>query len=411
MNKMTGTRDKDTGRQSDLLLWVAGGVVAAVGVAWLVILKPWAGTPAPADQPAPTATVAMASDTPQQPPSGEQPPAAPAAALDNPLRMADLAFQAGMLVEPSEYSAWTLYRSVLKSEPNNAAAIEGLNKVADELVRRGETALEQGRFDDARSTVERVRGALPQHPGVKALAEKLWPAAAVTKAAVAESFKPELPQAPPPKVAPVKVEEAPPKPAVDPVADIVQKFDEAMAAGRLLTPAADSAKHYVEVLSSKHANSEGARTARDRLSHEFLGRATQSLDAHDIEAAGVWIDEADHLGADPANVRTARAQMVDQQIALESAKPIPASALKIASYVKPVYPQRALERGIEGWVDLEFTVQSDGTTSNVTVAGASHETYFRREAVNAVEQWKFEPRVFMNRAIAQRSYTRIRFVQ
>jgi len=29
--------------------------------------------------------------------------------------------------------------------------------------------------------------------------------------------------------------------------------------------------------------------------------------------------------------------------------------------------------------------------------------------VAAVEQWKFEPRVFMNRPIAQRSYTRIRF--
>src|SRR5215813_13549494 len=165
---MTETR-KDTGRQSDLLLWVAGGVVAAVGVAWLVILKPWAGSPAPVEQAAPAQTVAMAADAPQQPPSGDD---APAAALDNPLRMADLAFQAGMLVEPQEYSAWTLYRSVLKSEPNNTAALEGLNRVADELVRRGETALEQGRFDDARATVERVRAALPQHEGMKALAVK-----------------------------------------------------------------------------------------------------------------------------------------------------------------------------------------------------------------------------------------------
>jgi TonB family protein len=405
---MTETRGKDTGRQSDLLLWVAGGVVAAVGVAWLVILKPWAGAPAPVEQPAAAPAVAMAADIPPPPPSGDEPQSS---ALDNPLRMADLAFQAGMLVEPQEYSAWTLYRSVLKNEPNNAAAIEGLNKVADELVRRGETALEQGRFDDARATVERVRAALPQHAGVKALAEKIWPAAAGGRAAVAESFKPELPPQAPPKVAPVQVQEAPPKPAVDPVVELTQKFDEAMAAGRLLTPAADSAKHYVEVLTTKHANSEATRTARDRLSHEFLARATQQLDAHDLEAAGVWIDEADHLGADPVNVRAARAQLVDQQIALESAKPMPASALKIATYVKPVYPQRALERGIEGWVDLEFTVQADGTTNNITIAGASHENYFRREAVAAVEQWKFEPRVFMNRPIAQRSYTRIRFVQ
>ena len=83
--------------------------------------------------------------------------------------------------------------------------------------------------------------------------------------------------------------------------------------------------------------------------------------------------------------------------------------MKVKSYVKPVYPPRALDRGVEGWVDVEFTVEPDGSTSHVAVAAASHEQFFRKEAMTAVEQWKFEPRVFMNRPIAQRSYTRIRF--
>jgi protein TonB len=96
---------------------------------------------------------------------------------------------------------------------------------------------------------------------------------------------------------------------------------------------------------------------------------------------------------------------------MEAAKPLPASALKITSYVAPEYPQRALERGIEGWVDVEFTVAPDGTTRAVRVAGSSNENYFGREAMAAVEQWRFEPRIFMDRPIEQRSYTRIRFVQ
>jgi TonB family protein len=405
---MTPTSDNDTGRQSDLLLYVAGGVVAAVGVAWLVILRPWSSdAPTPPEQTAPTQAVAMATDTP---PNGDA-PSPPASALDNPLRMAELAFQAGMLVEPEEYSAWTLYRGVVRAEPSNAAAVQGLNKVADELVRRGETALEQGRFDDARAIVERIRAALPAHAGAKALADKIWPSG---RAAAAESsFRPELPvQAPPPKVAPVQVQEAAPaKPVVDPVIELNQKFEDAMTAGRLLTPAEQSAKRYVEQMVAKHPNHDLTRGARDRLSHEFLARASQSLEARDTEAAGVWIDEAEHLGTDPNSVRSARGQLVDLQIALESAKPIPASTMKVSSYAKPVYPQRALDRGIEGWVDLEFTVEPDGSTSHVTVTAASHDQYFRREAVAAVEQWKFEPRVFMNRTIAQRSYTRIRFVQ
>jgi protein TonB len=403
------TQTKDTGRQSDLLLYVAGAVVAAVGVTWLVILKPWGSSaPPPAEQPAPTQTIAMADSPP--PPSGDDAPSAPSAALDNPLRMADLAFQAGMLVEPEEYSAWTLYRGVVKTEPGNAAAVQGLNKVADELVRRGETALEQGRFDDARAIVERIRAALPAHAGAKALAEKIWPAGSGRAAVAESSFKPELPvQAPPPKVAPVQVKEEPVKPVVDPVVELNQKFEDAMTAGRLLAPTDQSAKRYVEQMISKHPNHDLTRAARDRLSHEFLARSSQSLEARDTDAAGIWIDEAERLGADPNGVRTARTQLVDLQVALESAKPIPASALKVKSYSKPTYPPRALERGIEGWVDVEFTVEPDGSTSHVAVAGASHDTYFRKEAVAAVEQWKFEPRVFMNRPIAQRSYTRIRF--
>jgi len=60
---------------------------------------------------------------------------------------------------------------------------------------------------------------------------------------------------------------------------------------------------------------------------------------------------------------------------------------------------------------VEFTILPDGTTRDITVANASHASFFRKEAVAAVQQWRFEPRIFMNRPIEQRSYTRLRFVQ
>jgi TonB family protein len=396
------------------MLWVAGGVITCVGVAWLVILKPWAGSPEPAPAVAPPPTLALATAAPaESTPSAEAPAEGTGivATLDNPLRMAQLAYEAGMLVEPEEYSAWTLYRQVVKADPSNAEALEGLTKVADDLVRRGETALEQGRFDDARATVERVRGALPNHQGAKTLADRISPDVAAASRAAAEAFKPEIPVQAPPKVAPIVVQEAPPKPAVDPIAEAAAAFERAMAASRLLTPVDQSAKHYVEVLTSTNANHETTRKARQTLSNEFLSRATQSLEALDSEAAEIWIDEAEALGADNAGVAKARATLTEHLIAMESAKPLPASALKIVTYVAPEYPSRALERRIQGWVDVEFTVGADGSTRDIAVADASHETYFRREAMDAVERWTFEPRVFMNRPIAQRSYTRIRFVQ
>ena len=85
--------------------------------------------------------------------------------------------------------------------------------------------------------------------------------------------------------------------------------------------------------------------------------------------------------------------------------------MKVVTYVAPVYPNRALDRGLQGWVDLEFTVGTDGKTRDIAVANSSNDSLFRREATEAVKQWQFEPRVFLNRSIDQRVFTRIRFVQ
>ena len=276
--------------------------------------------------------------------------------------------------------------------------------MADDLVRRGETALDQGRFDDARATVERIRATLPNHPGAKQLALKIWP----------DVGRPTTPALPQPEVQVARVETAPtppPKPQVDPIVEAYQACEKALAEGRLLTPADQSAKHYVGVLNRLSVDHDSSKKARTALSLEFLSRAAQSIEALDPEAAGIWIDEAEGLlGATDEGVRKARSALTEQLIAMEAAKPIPASALKITTYVAPVFPQRASERNLTGWVDVEFTVGTDGKTRNVVVTDASHDSMFRREAMDAVAKWQFEPRVFMGRPIEQTSFTRIRFV-
>ena len=190
----TPTRANDGSRQSDLLLWVAAAAVAVMGGAWLLISKPWATTTSesvPVTAPAPTQ---LASAAPL--PGADEPDAGQTGTeqttLDNPLRMAKLAYDAGMLVEPEEYSAWTLYSRVLKSDPKNQDALDGISQVADDLVVRGETALEQGRFDDARATVERIRAVLPEHAGAKALADKIWPNTTAARNPGAAKIKPGL---------------------------------------------------------------------------------------------------------------------------------------------------------------------------------------------------------------------------
>ena len=86
------------------------------------------------------------------------------------------------------------------------------------------------------------------------------------------------------------------------------------------------------------------------------------------------------------------------------------SALDQTVRVPAEYPEIALEREIEGWVDVEFVVTPAGNTAEITVVDASHARYFREEAVAAVEQWRFEPVIFMGEAIPQHAFIRLEFV-
>ena len=61
--------------------------------------------------------------------------------------------------------------------------------------------------------------------------------------------------------------------------------------------------------------------------------------------------------------------------------------------VKPQYPIRAEERGIEGWVELEFTISAAGTVKEAKVIGAKPKGVFDRAALRAIKKWKYNPTV------------------
>ncbi len=60
--------------------------------------------------------------------------------------------------------------------------------------------------------------------------------------------------------------------------------------------------------------------------------------------------------------------------------------------VAPVYPARALSRGLEGYVDMSFTVTAAGTVTNAIVL-FSTSSLFERAATRAVLKFKYKPRV------------------
>jgi TonB family protein len=75
----------------------------------------------------------------------------------------------------------------------------------------------------------------------------------------------------------------------------------------------------------------------------------------------------------------------------------------------PAYPPGAFRDGVEGWVEVEFTVTERGVTRDVQVVAAAPRGVFDAAAVEAVAAWQFRPRVVYGRPVPQRTSATLRF--
>jgi protein TonB len=61
--------------------------------------------------------------------------------------------------------------------------------------------------------------------------------------------------------------------------------------------------------------------------------------------------------------------------------------------VNPQYPLRASERGIEGWVEVTFTISKLGTVKDPSVLNSHPSSIFDRAALKAIKKWKYNPKI------------------
>ncbi|MGB2426060.1 MAG: energy transducer TonB [Alteromonas sp.] len=80
---------------------------------------------------------------------------------------------------------------------------------------------------------------------------------------------------------------------------------------------------------------------------------------------------------------------LDGGLALESGDGEYLPIVKVAA----VYPRRALQRGIEGFVIVEFTVTKQGSVRDPIVVEASPQGIFEQAALDAALKFKYKPRV------------------
>ncbi len=103
----------------------------------------------------------------------------------------------------------------------------------------------------------------------------------------------------------------------------------------------------------------------------------------------------------------------DQKILFKTYQSIPGgdneSEVTPIVRINPKYPMAALDRGVSGWVELEFTITAKGTVKDIEITRASHKRLFGRAAKRAIARWKFRPRMIDGVAVERRATQVIEF--
>jgi len=60
-------------------------------------------------------------------------------------------------------------------------------------------------------------------------------------------------------------------------------------------------------------------------------------------------------------------------------------------HIPPRYPPKAMMKGIEGKVVIEFTIAKDGSVFDLEIASATPPRIFNRAALKAVRRWRYSP--------------------
>ncbi|EWH09674.1 TonB family protein [Catenovulum agarivorans DS-2] len=73
--------------------------------------------------------------------------------------------------------------------------------------------------------------------------------------------------------------------------------------------------------------------------------------------------------------------------------------------IEPRYPAQAARDGIEGWVELSFTIDEVGGVIDVDVINSEPRRIFDREAKKALAKWKYKPKIVDGKPVKQPGLT------
>ncbi len=359
-------------------------------------------------------------------------------------------------IEPADGNALVLYRSVLKYDPNNGEAREGLQRLAQVLFARVQSDLDARKIDTALQALETARSISPDDPRLADLdvrietlraelgtsqiqaainannfdrALQLLDSAERTKSLsgakagqLREVIQRLQAQARPSDAqAPAQASSKKLQHDLDAARDgqarqaktlahMLELAQARLAQGEILEPDDDNALFYVNQVRASDPTTVGLAQISNAIQSAILARARAALDAQDTDKAELLLATARGLGSS-TDIDTLYDAFAQQKLR-QSRAAAAAAAVNSLVPLKPLkldYPRAALAKGIEGWVDVAFDVTTEGKVANVTVVDASPSNIFDSAAKSALSRARFQPVLVGGQAVEIRATRHIVF--
>jgi periplasmic protein TonB len=153
------------------------------------------------------------------------------------------------------------------------------------------------------------------------------------------------------------------------------------------------------------------KAASDKAAADQQAAVTQKAAADKAAAAQAALVAQQQEKAkdeDAAKAKAAATAQVASNNAASSTGGETRDAIPIST-IRPRYPATALRNSQEGWVDVQYTVNVDGSVANIAVVSAEPRHVFDSAAIDALRRAKFSPAMRDGAAVASQQQKRIEF--
>ena len=294
------------------------------------------------------------------------------------------------LIAPSNDNARYYYEMALSVDADNAAAKQGLATIANKLVLRARLEIDRGEFKLAGNLLADARVLAPSSTEIDA-ADRLLKAA---KDRVAQQRREAAERLVAERVAAEKA--AAERLAVERAAAEAAVAAEAAAEPAVAEPPAADSPVAAKILVAESTVADSPVAAGPRVADSTAAEpplAEPSIAEPPTGKLAETVAMTDSVVGDKVAAAPPAADEAqpDQAGTVASPALVPISSLNRIKYVAPKYPRSAQRRGITGWVDVVFTVDTDGSVADVSVRKSEPGDTFVASAMKAVEGWEFEP--------------------